>query len=191
MIVIEEALLQELYVGKNLSQRDVATKMGISRGQVRCYLERHGIAKPRDMVLLNMKGSLFERGSGVNVGRKRPDLVGNKWNVGRFSELHHNWMGDDVGYAGKHSWLHSRYGRANHCALNACHKSSRYHWANISGRYSRAVRDFIQLCPSCHRKFDTGRIRRPEVVACRKKESYILDARYVNHRKNCLGRGEI
>ena len=34
---------------------------------------------------------------------------------------------------------------------------SRYHWANVSGKYLRDISDWIQLCVKCHKQFDIER----------------------------------
>lgn len=57
-------------------------------------------------------------------------------------------------YQQRHKWVYSVKGKANNCYFGAKHKSSRYEWANISGKYIEDIHDWISLCPSCHRKFD-------------------------------------
>lgn len=37
------------------------------------------------------------------------------------------------------------------------HKSTRYHWANISKEYKRDFSDWMQMCPSCNLKDRIGR----------------------------------
>ena len=53
-----------------------------------------------------------------------------------------------------HKWVNKTYGKANCCSLNKKHKSKVFEWANISKKYKRDIRDWIQLCQSCHRKRD-------------------------------------
>lgn len=57
-------------------------------------------------------------------------------------------------YRAVHHWLYYHYGKADHCENNPNHKSYRYEWANISGKYKRDRFDFKSLCVSCHRKMD-------------------------------------
>ena len=66
------------------------------------------------------------------------------------------WKGDAVGYFGSHEWIYKHYGKANHCEFNLEHKTKRFEWANVSGKHKRNRNDYIQLCVSCHRKFDKG-----------------------------------
>lgn len=61
-----------------------------------------------------------------------------------------NWSN----YINIHYWVYKKYGKAKYCANNNDHKSKRYEWANISGKYKKDISDWKQLCPSCHRKMD-------------------------------------
>ena len=74
--------------------------------------------------------------------------------VGKFGPKARRWKGDEAGYVAKHMWINKHYGKARSCSFNKNHKSTRYHWANISGKYKREVTDYIPLCPSCHKIFD-------------------------------------
>lgn len=60
------------------------------------------------------------------------------------------WKGDNVGYRGLHLWVQKHLGKANHCEKDISHKSTRYHWGNISKDYKRDLSDWMQLCPSCN-----------------------------------------
>ena len=66
------------------------------------------------------------------------------------------WKGDMVGYVALHEWIYLHYGKANKCENKNCEYKNpkRYEWANISGKYLREISDWIQLCPSCHKKID-------------------------------------
>lgn len=72
---------------------------------------------------------------------KRPDVEG---------ELNQNWKGDSVSYRSLHKWVARKLGKANRCENNPLHKSTRYHWANISHEYKRDLSDWKQMCPSCN-----------------------------------------
>mgnify|MGYP001591638105 CR=1 FL=1 len=67
-----------------------------------------------------------------------------------------NFKGDKARYETKHQWVYYHYGKATKCENERClFKSPKiYHWANISGDYKRDIKDWIQLCPSCHKKMD-------------------------------------
>src|SRR5947209_527814 len=45
------------------------------------------------------------------------------------------WRGNKVGYRPLHLWVERQLGKAKKCSNDITHKSSRYHWANISGEY--------------------------------------------------------
>ena len=55
----------------------------------------------------------------------------------------------------KQKWTRE-YGNATQC--ERCEvMNKRYTWANISGHYKENRNDFIQLCYSCHKKYDLER----------------------------------
>ena len=61
--------------------------------------------------------------------------------------------GKSSGYAAIHAWVRRYYGKAYRCEW--CEEpSSRFEWANVSGDYWRDIDDWLQLCTSCHRRFD-------------------------------------
>ena len=56
-----------------------------------------------------------------------------------------------------HKKLHRDFGNATKCEnINCtCKYPKRYEWALKKGhQYSSDAKDYIQLCPSCHRKYD-------------------------------------
>lgn len=65
-----------------------------------------------------------------------------------------NWIGDNVGYCGVHSWIRKKYGSPKKCEHCGTTKSKRFEWANISGKYKRDRKDFLRLCKKCHHKYD-------------------------------------
>ena len=78
-----------------------------------------------------------------------------------------NWKGENAGYVAKHTWIVKHYGNAKKCENKKCvyprvnsknvyiEAPKRFEWALIKGKkYTRNVKDYIQLCPSCHRKYD-------------------------------------
>lgn len=77
--------------------------------------------------------------------KKDPRLMG---------ENNPNWKGNKVKYIALHSWVNRTLGKATYCSNDSKHFSKKYEWANIDHKYSRNVKDYKQLCPSCHRKLD-------------------------------------
>jgi hypothetical protein len=97
-------------------------------------------------------GNFGERTPGT---RQRMSLA----HLGKFTEDESwNWKGNKVGYRGLHDWVGKKLGKANHCSVNMKHIRPRYHWANKSHEYKRDLDDWIQLCPSCHKFYDNGRL---------------------------------
>ena len=39
-----------------------------------------------------------------------------------------------------------------------------YEWANVSGKYLRSLEDFIQLCQTCHRRYDKGNFEKRKKI---------------------------
>lgn len=84
--------------------------------------------------------------------------------------LHHLWKGGKASYYAIHIYLKNYYGKASKCENPTCiyprtnskgvylEKPQRYEWACITGKYSRRLEDYRQLCPSCHRQYDLGLI---------------------------------
>lgn len=72
-------------------------------------------------------------------------------------------------YRGLHYWVTRKLGKANHCSVDITHKSTRYHWSNVSGEYKQDLNDWQQLCPSCHKKIDMVQHRRTH---CKKGHEY-------------------
>lgn len=67
-----------------------------------------------------------------------------------------HWKGADVGYAALHRWI-ARHKKKNGKCSQCGAVKGRTDWANISGEYKRELDDYVELCVSCHRRFDLGR----------------------------------
>src|SRR3990167_452627 len=92
------------------------------------------------------------------LGKKRPDigLLMKKIHTGRYGLKASRFKGEKAGYQAKHSWIRKHYGGARMCKNINCEseKPKRFEWARISKKVTRNIEDYIQLCPSCHRKMD-------------------------------------
>lgn len=83
--------------------------------------------------------------------------------TGQHKKPHFNFKGDNVGYSGVHLWLYKYYGNASKCSfvgMGCTEKSKSYQWANISHEYKRDRSDFMEMCRSCHAKFDCTEYKR-------------------------------
>ena len=72
------------------------------------------------------------------------------------NEKHPLWKGDSVSYFGLHAWIVRKLGKPNKCEFCGTTKKKRYHWASLSHKAKRDLSDYVRLCPSCHKKYDTG-----------------------------------
>lgn len=101
-----------------------------------------------------------------NRGKRMPQGFGATISLslmGHRRELNRNWKGDEAKYTAKHVWIHRNYGKAHQCE-NALHNilnfsctklATTYHWAKKQGsNYSREIKDYVQLCRSCHFQYD-------------------------------------
>lgn len=90
---------------------------------------------------------------------KNPLSDVNKFKVGH-SDLNKrgdkspNWIGDNVGYWGIHSWVRRTLGRAVECSNCGTTDSKQYEWSSIEHKYLRDVSNWISLCSKCHRHYD-------------------------------------
>lgn len=64
------------------------------------------------------------------------------------------WLGGNISYGSVHNTIRSIYGKAIFCEIDKTHKSKRYEWANLSGKYSTDRNDWKMMCQSCHRIYD-------------------------------------
>lgn len=74
-----------------------------------------------------------------------------------------------------HKYLVYNYGKASKCENTTCSypNPKRYEWALKKGRkYSKNIKDYLQLCPSCHRKYDyTEEQRRKVSIATKGRDN--------------------
>jgi len=69
-------------------------------------------------------------------------------------ELNPAWKGSNATYGAIHMWIYKNYGKAFCCEDDNTHKSKRFEWANLSGKYKRDRSDWKMLCTICHSKLD-------------------------------------
>ena len=76
------------------------------------------------------------------------------------NEKNPGWLGDDAGYGAIHNWIRRKFGEPTKC--EKCLKTNnerKINWANKGHTYKRIKSDWVQLCYSCHRLFDYGKIK--------------------------------
>lgn len=87
----------------------------------------------------------LKKGGEFNKGRKNLKITGEK-------SIY--WKGEAVSYSGLHHWIKRQLGRPEKCV--SCGKyEGRMEWANIHHEQSRKLEDYVSLCVSCHRLFDS------------------------------------
>ena len=115
---------QETYLWNRTNSR-----LGWKRGEPQKYINGH-----------NAKGRTLSEETKRRVG------------ASHFGEKSVTWKGDDADYNTIHRWLRKHFpktGRCEHCGLD-----KKTDWANRSGDYRRDRDDYLELCRSCHVKYD-------------------------------------
>jgi hypothetical protein len=72
---------------------------------------------------------------------------------------HPGWKGDDIAYSTIHRWISRVATKTGVCSV--CGDRRITQWANVSGRYRRAVEDFAEMCVPCHYRYDRARRETP------------------------------
>lgn len=92
----------------------------------------------------------------------------------RSKEKSPNWKGNGACYDAFHIWLKYRHGKANHCENQDCNgKSKKYEWALIKGKtYEHKRENYMQLCKSCHVKYDMTEYHRESLRKRNKGNRY-------------------
>lgn len=67
-------------------------------------------------------------------------------------EKHHNWKGNEAGYASVHEWLRNNHG--THAECENCGTFGFIEYANKRKIYIRDLNEWLKLCRSCHSKYD-------------------------------------
>ncbi len=90
------------------------------------------------------------------MGHKHSKEAKKLMSLSKQNEKHPLWKGEQASYTAKHIWIRRHYGKAQMCQnLDCeCKNPKRFDWANLSGKYLREIKDYIQLCVSCHKKAD-------------------------------------
>lgn len=104
---------------------------------------------------MRMSGATKAKISRFFKGRKLSQAHKDK--LGLLGELNPSWRGNKVKYRALHAWVQYRLGKPHNCEhcgrTNLPHRQ--YHWANISRKYRRELSDWLRLCASCHKAYDS------------------------------------
>lgn len=66
---------------------------------------------------------------------------------------HPYYKGKKASYRAIHMYIIRKLGRASKCS-KCTKETGRIHWSNIDHKYSRDLKDWVQLCSGCHGKND-------------------------------------
>lgn len=102
-------------------------------------------------------------------------------------------MKQNLEYFRIHTWMIYHHGKASKCENELCESVSpkRFEWALLKGMgYKRDRNNYIQLCPSCHRKYDyTEEQREKQKKAGRLK--FFTDVHKKNISLSSKGKGVV
>lgn len=88
----------------------------------------------------------------LNLGKKQSEETKRKISESHKEDKAYQWKGDNVGYDALHDWVKKHLGKAFECYH--CYSTKKVQWANKSREYKRDLTDWLQLCQSCHTKYD-------------------------------------
>lgn len=138
--IIPKEELERLYLKEERSLAEVARLFSCDPDLVRNKLRHFGIP--------------------IRTHTEAMRLGGVRKKLGTHGDGHPNWRGGKtrLPYSpvmrSAHFWIRRYHGKASQCDFNPNHISTRYDWANISGRYKKERGDWLMLCRSCHYWFD-------------------------------------
>lgn len=100
-------------------------------------------------------------------------------------------MGQSLEYFRIHNWLTYHHGKACKCDNELCEsvKPKRFEWALLKGKdYKKDRNNYIQLCPSCHRRYDYTEEQRKKQSESAKGRVFSKSHR-INLSKSGKGKG--
>ncbi len=86
-----------------------------------------------------------------------------KPNSGSFKKgkNHSHWKGE-INYQSTHRWVRALKGNPSKCEMCGTTTAKKYEWANVDHKYRRHSEDWIEMCTSCHAKYDIKFNNRPK-----------------------------
>ena len=141
-----------IYPSRKMYDRHFCSRECRYKAQKKYQSEINKSLKKRVTKICNFCKKQFE----VHAYRKQTAIFCSTSCKGKFfsEEKHSCWKGGSVGYQGVHHWIRKHKGLASKRKCVFCSKQAK-EWANIDGKYRRRVSDYISLCVSCHRRYDS------------------------------------
>jgi len=68
-------------------------------------------------------------------------------------------------YTRAHRYIYQACGKAKQCEECGSKDGNYYQWANLSGEYRHDLADWRQMCPTCHKNYDTALFKKRGVRA--------------------------
>ena len=65
-----------------------------------------------------------------------------------------NWVGDKASYHTIHEYIRINFIKPDECQICGSKKNGNLQWANLSGEYTRDIKDYIAVCQFCHKEID-------------------------------------
>jgi hypothetical protein len=85
----------------------------------------------------------------------KPHSLETRIKISKIPSIVTNFKDGRANYSSVHKWIVRWYGKANKCENPMCSKKSKmFDWANIAPTYEKNIKNFRQLCRSCHTKID-------------------------------------
>jgi len=177
-ILTKDFVTQAVQEGKR--SREIARETGLNDRTIRWYFRKYNLQVPKWNIHkvwnkdkkavddIRIKVAIeaaheARRGNGSwNKGLKLPPLKKetkakiSKSLKGKYVGIKSsNWKGEKASYSRKHKWLSAEYNKEGICAHCKIQKPTE--WANISQKYLRNRKDYIELCRQCHVKYDMSK----------------------------------
>lgn len=104
---------------------------------------------------------------------------------------HVSWKGEGAGYGAKHDYIKSILGKAKRCknreenilGFMCSGRSKTFHWANIDNKYTRNAEDYIDLCVSCHGRYDYAKLPETTKLKIAKNRKHTWKNQYATSAK--------
>lgn len=96
-------------------------------------------------------------------------------------------------YSNVHQWLRNHHGKASKCENPECvGKSIKYSWALIKGKnYEKNKNNFMQLCYSCHVKYDSSPDKPEKMRVLNAKYQHITNSPEARRKRSLTMMGHI